>query len=324
MVDGVATPIAPMSISFVNEGLVNTETTDVSFTPIEVLPDNSVINIAISNVQDLAGNNIVPFNASFTTKVGPDFSTPTVVSYSPASQQTVPNNSVISLNFSEPVDPLTLVNQSGLYVYDYTQGVNLTGTWSASPNALSASFTPTDKNGNTISLGMGRQFLVSWNNFVTNLVGTGLQGNSFSFFTAVAPSAITPMVIYTNPENNQTGVPINGLIQVLFNEPVQSSSVGGVTLGLSGTPVAGVVNTLSQGNTLLTLTPPALLSGSGNYAINVAGVKDATGSMLAARRRDHLHDFVWCGSFVPHGYRIQSTQWLPRSRYQYQSNIPVQ
>lgn len=280
MVNGTATPIAPMSISFVNLGQADVSTTDVVFTPINVLPDNAVINIAISNVEDLAGNNIVPYTASFTTKVGPDLSTPTVISTNPYSQQTVPNNSVISLYFSEPVDPLTLVNINNVSVYDYTQGINLNGTWSVSQNALSASFTPMDSMGNTISLGVGREFSVGWNGNITNLVGTGLQGGSFQFYTQVTPAPTMPQVTFTNPENNQTGVPINGIIQVLFNEPVQSSSIGDVTLNVSGTPVTGVVNTLSQGNTLLTLTPPALLQGSTGYAIDVAGVKDAAGNVL--------------------------------------------
>ena len=280
MVNGTPTAIAPMSISFVNLGFANTETTDVLFTPYSVLPDNAVINIAISNVEDLAGNNIVPYTASFTTKVGPDFATPTVVSTNPISQQTVPNTSVITLNFSEPIDPLTAVNQNGLYVYDYTVGAYLTGTWSVSPSALTATFTPTDGKGNTVSLGVGRQFQVAWNSYVTNLVGTSLGGGSFSFYTSLAPSSTTPQVTLTSPENSQTGVPTNALIQVLFNEPVQSASVSGVTLSLSGTIVAGVVNTLSQGNTLLTLTPPALLQASSNYTVNITGVKDAAGNVL--------------------------------------------
>ena len=280
LVNGTPTPIAPVSISFVNLGLSNTETTDVLLTPINVLPDNAVINIAISNVQDLAGNNIVPFTSSFTTQTGPDLSTPHVISTNPINQQTVSNNSVVSLNFSEPMDPLTLVNQHSLYVYDYTLATYLSGSWSLSQNALSASFTPTDGNGKTISLGVGRQFLLSWNNSATNLAGTGLQGSSLTFFTSLTPSTVTPQVTFTNPENNQTGVPINGVIQILFNEPVQSSSVSDVTLGINGTPVSGVVNTLSLGNTLLTLTPPALLQGGTLYSINVAGAKDAQGNVL--------------------------------------------
>ena len=280
MVNGVATPIAPISISFVNLGPADVSTTDVLFTPLNVFPDSAVINIAIANVEDLAGNNIVPYNASFTTRVGPDESTPTVISTNPISQQTVPNNSVISLYFNEPIDPLTLVNYYNVSVYDYALGVYLTGAWTASPNALSASFTPTDSNGNTVSLGVGRQFQVGWNGNVTNLVGTGLQGGSFNFYTALTASPATPQVSLTNPENNQTGVPINGLIQVLFNEPVQTSSVGGATLNLGGSPVSGVVNTMSLGNTLLTLTPPALLQPGSNYAIDVAGIKDAAGNVL--------------------------------------------
>ena len=203
-----------------------------------------------------------------------------MISTNPVNQQTVPNTSVITLNFSEPIDPLTAVNQNGLYIYDYTLGVYLTGFWSVSTNALTATFTPTDGNGNTVSLGVGRQLSVQWNGYVTNLVGTGLQSGSFSFYTALSPSAITPQVSLTNPENNQTGVPTNGLIQVLFNEPVQTASVSGVTLSLSGTPVTGVVNTLSQGNTLLTMTPPALLQANSSYTINISGVKDAAGNAL--------------------------------------------
>jgi hypothetical protein len=278
MVNSVATPIAPVSISFVNQS--DATTTDVLLTPLNVFPDNAVINIAVSNVQDVAGNNIVPYTASFTTQVGPDVSTPTVVSTNPFNGQTVPNNSVISLNFSEPIDPLTLVNVNNASVYDYVLGVYLTGTWSASSNALSASFTPTDSSGNTVSLGTGREFQVGWNGNITNLVGTGLQGGQFSFFTPITPPTTMPQVTFTNPENNLTAVPTNPLIQVLFNEPVQSSSIGDVTLNLAGTPVSGVVSTLSQGNTLLTLTPPSLLQPGSNYAIDVAGIKDAAGNVL--------------------------------------------
>ena len=281
MISGTATPIAPMGITFVNQPYPYISSTDVLFTPDTVLPDNAVINIAISGVQDLAGNNIVPYTASFTTKVGPDTATPTVVSYSPFSNQTVPNNSVITLNFSEPMDPLTILNQSNYFqVYDDALGAYLTGTWSLSTNALTATFTPTDSLGNTISLGIGREFNFQWNSGVTNLVGNGLQGGSVSFYTAVEPSTTTPQVTLTSPENNQTLVPINASIQILFNEPVQSSSVAGVTLNLNGTAVAGVVNTLSSGNTLLTLTPPGLLQAGGNYGLTIAGVKDAAGNTL--------------------------------------------
>jgi len=280
MVNGTATPVAPMSISFVNLGTSNTSTTDVLFTPINVLPDNTVVSVAISNVQDLAGNNIVPFTSTFTTQVGPDLANPTVVATNPISNQTVPNTAVISLNFSEPIDPLTVVNQNGLYVYDYALSAYLPGTWSVSSNSLSVSFTPTDGKGNTVSLGVGRQFQLYWNGNVTNLVGTGLQGGSLNFYTSLTPSSITPQVTFTNPENNQTAVPINGLIQILFNEPVQTASIGAVSLNLGSTPVIGVVAALSQGNTVLTLTPPGLLQASATYTINVAGVMDAAGNTL--------------------------------------------
>jgi YD repeat-containing protein len=283
LVGGTATPISPMSISYVTLYDNNIATTDVLLTPINVLPDGAVINIAISGVQDLAGNSITGYTASFTTKTGPTLTGPHVISSNPFSQETVPNNSVITLNFDNPIDPLTVVNPNSASVYDYTLGRNLSGTWSVSANAQTITFTPNDgaTPPNTVSLGVGRQFQVGWNNGITDLEGNGLQGGSFNFFTSITPSTTLPLISLTNPENNQTNIPTNGVIQVLFNEPVQGSSISNVTLSLNGAPVTGVVNTLSAGNTLLTLTPPALLQPGSNYAISVAGIKDAAGNALA-------------------------------------------
>jgi large repetitive protein len=289
MMGGMPTPVAPISVSFVTPTNMNFDngnvTTYALFAPTGVLPDNTVVNIAISGVQDLAGNNVVPFTASFTTGVGADLASPHVISTNPVNAQMVPNNSVITLNFDTPIDPVTLQNQTSVSVYDYTLATYLNGIWSLSPNALTATFTPQDGSGNTISLGVGRQFQVVYNSYITDLAGNELVGGGFNFFTAATPSTTTPQVSFTSPENGQTGVPVNSLVQVLFNEPVQASSIGDVTLTVNGKAVPGVVSVLSLGNTLLTLTPPALLAGSTasspqNYAINVAGVKDPAGNVL--------------------------------------------
>lgn len=291
MINGTPTPITPMSISYVTEAYYSVDnyvaSTDVLLTPINVLPDNTAISVVINGVQDLAGNSInpTPYNAGFTTKVGPDLTTPTVISSNPYSQETVSNTAVISLNFSEPIDPLTVTNKTSVAVYDYTLGTYLSGTWSVSPSSTSITFTP--NNGATppvtTSLGVGRTFQVSWNNDVTDLVGNGLQGGSFNFYTSPTPSTTLPQISLTNPESNppETGVPTNGLIQIEFNEPVQSASVANVLLNLNGSPVAGVVNTLSQGNMLLTLTPPALLQANGSYTVTATGVTDPNGNVMS-------------------------------------------
>lgn len=284
LVSGTPTPIGPMSLSFVTPSNVNLESANLAtyaiFTPTAEMPDNAVINVSISGVQDLAGNNIVPFTSSFTTGTGADLTNPQVISSNPVSGATVPNTSVITLNFSEPIDPLTVINVTSVAVYDNTLNVDLNGTWTTSSNAQSISFTPTDGNGNAINLGIGRQFQVGWNSKITDLAGNPLQGGSFNFLTATAPSTTVPQISLTSPENGETGYPVNGLIQILFNEPVQSSAGNDVTLSLNGSVVSGVTSALSQGNTLLTLTPPALLAGAGSYAINLAGVTDPAGNMM--------------------------------------------
>ena len=261
------TSIGGVSISF-----AGSYAQDVVLTPFNLLPDGATISIAVAGAQDLSGNIVMPFTSTFQTRTGVDLSNVDLISLSPSKAATgVPTNSLIVFQFDKPIDPLTI---QYTYVVDGTSGLELTGTYSVAANGLTATFAP------AASLGVGRTFNVYWNQNVHDLAGNFLVGGSSTFTTAFAPSTTVPKVTLSSPENGETGVPINALIQVQFNEPVQAASVQDVILSAGGSVVPGVVNTLSAGNTLLSIAPPAILLPNTLYSINVAGVQDLAGHTM--------------------------------------------
>ena len=193
--------------------------------------------------------------------------------YSGASN--VPINSTITLQFNKPIDSSTINGNSGNFqILDDVTGQALTGTYSASTNAMQAIFAP------SASLAVGRSYNIYWGNGIHDLAGNLLNYGSIQFSTAFQASTSAPKITLSTPANGAMGFPINGSIEVLFNEPLESTSIADVTLSAAGAVVSGVVTSLGIGNTLLTVTPPALLTGNTAYSLNIAGVTDLAGNAL--------------------------------------------
>ena len=127
---------------------------------------------------------------------------------------------------------------------------------------------------------VGQPFGLSWGNSVHDLAGNFLNSGSLGFYTTFQTSSTPPTVTLSTPVNGQTGVPTNALIQVEFSAPVATASVQDVSLLANGIPVANILRTLSAGNTVLSLTPPAVLGANTAYTIDVAGVTDVAGNAL--------------------------------------------
>src|SRR5262249_11764979 len=109
----------------------------VTLTTVTPLPGNTSVGVAVSGVQDVAGNNITPFSASFSTAAGPDFTVPTVVSTSVDNVLiSVPVNAVFTVVFSKPMDMQTVSFVPG------APGQTVTGTLSSSADATIATFAP--------------------------------------------------------------------------------------------------------------------------------------------------------------------------------------
>lgn len=256
------------SISFGNNNQ------DVLLVPQAALPDSTQITIAVSGVQDLAGNAVVPQTAQFTTGAGPDTAPPVVISQNPFSGATnVPLNAPISFQTNEPIDPGS-VNSNTFVINDNTTFGQVAGTYSVSANGLTASFLPSSP------LTAGHQYGGS-SSGIADLEGNLLGGPFFGFTMGTAANTVGPTVIGVSPPNGLTGVPTNARVLIQFDEPVDALTLGQVTLNNAGVAVT-VIPKLSNANQTLTLVPLVPLSASTTYTVSVTGVQDLSGNAQTA------------------------------------------
>jgi hypothetical protein len=248
----------------------NTDTR-ISFIPNSPLPASTHLKMTFNGVTDVVGHPVT-FTSNFVTAAGPDFQAPTVVSTSISSNQSVPINSSITIQFSESMD-ITTFNSGNLHIYDYLLGtvIPTTLTWSADQSV--AYLTPVSP------LAAGRQY----NLYIasgTDLAGNQLSGVSFTFYGALTSSGVAPAVVHVNPLDAATGVGVNTLIEAQFSAAIDPTTLTGVTLTTGGNPVANTPS-LSAGNTVLQLVPAVPLTANTNYLFTIAGVKDPAGNTVA-------------------------------------------
>jgi hypothetical protein len=74
-------------------------------------------------------------------------------------------------------------------------------------------------------------------------------------------------------------VPVNAIVQVLFDRPVAANSLSGVTLKANGSTVV-TSPTLSSAGQVLTLNTPGLLTPGTTYTITINGAADLAGNAM--------------------------------------------
>src|SRR6185312_12045693 len=279
-------PISKVSVGQVAlsgpSGLVNTAVsmsngqTVLILTPVLPLAASTQYTVTISSVQDLSGNTLpTPVTTSFTTAPGADLNRTSVVTFSPVNGAAgVPVNSVVEVQFSERINPLT-VNASDFTVTP-TSGLQIPGTIVVSADGQSATFTP------SAALQAGTTYTATVSSSITDLTGQALIGNSTTFTTGVGSQGAGPSVVAVSPANNSTGVQANAKVMVQLNEPVEPLSVGSnaIVVSAGGTPVTGTIS-LSTDRTVLTFTPSSLLAVSTAYTVTVSGFEDVAGNAVA-------------------------------------------
>jgi hypothetical protein len=86
-------------------------------------------------------------------------------------------------------------------------------------------------------------------------------------------------VVTTNPLTGLTNVPTNAVLHILFNKPVQPTSLGQVQVLESGSPMV-ITTALTNGNQTLTLMPNALFTPNAAHSMTITGVKDMSGNVI--------------------------------------------
>jgi len=103
-------------------------------------------------------------------------------------------------------------------------------------------------------------------------------------FVAVVPREHPPEVVRTDPPSGRLEVPIDGVLLVVFSEPIDRGSLSGTAVQLSqnGTAALGTLDFADAAHLRVTFTPAAPLTGEAAYELEVTGaIRDLNGATLA-------------------------------------------
>lgn len=199
---------------------------------------------------------------------------PEVIATSPTNGETsVALNKVITVTFNEEMNPAT-INASSFTIVNGT--TSIPGIISYSGNT--ASFTPT---GNLVA---NKTYIGKVTTTVKDLNGNALQENYIWTFST--GTSLQPLVISTDPDNNETGVVLNKIITATFNTAMNPTTINGITFTLKQgvTAIAGVV---SYSGTTASFVPTLPLTANTVYTGTITtGAKNLAGVALSS-------DYVW-------------------------------
>lgn len=264
-----------------------------TFTPNQLLSATNPYAVTLTaGLLDTAGNPLGAVSSNFTTGAGIDNFSPSVVSTSPpmldfTSATNVPLDAKVIVQFSEPMNPLTMTsnNVQLTQVSSSNSSLLVQGTLAVSSDLRSVTFTPAQRlipNGtHRLTLGAG----------LTDLAGNPLLPlppfSVSSFITGVDatdPTLLT--VVSMSPADTDTGVAINAPVVLKFSKSVAPTTFNGATMVVTGGsgPILGTV-TFEQNNQLVRWKPANLIQLAPNtiHTVSVStGVTDLAGVPMAA------------------------------------------
>jgi hypothetical protein len=230
-------------------------------------------------MRDLAGNSATcgdnffcsAFGSiAFTTSATADTVPPTVVGVSPPDQVNgVPINTQVLVQFSEPVNPLTL------------------GQVTVSSAGGPVTAVPTLSNGQTTLLLTPAIPLAASTQYSVSVAGVqDLSGNvmtaavTTSFVTGPGADLVRPQVSTVSPADGATGVATNAVVEAQFSKRMDALTITNAAFQVSpsgGNPIAGTITVAADGRSA-TFTPSAPLSPSTTYRVRLSvGITDLTG-----------------------------------------------
>ena len=251
-----------------------------NFSPVNPLPPSSAVQVAVNGLLDYAGNSFNSPTIQFTTAALPDYSTPSTTLDFNSGQSGIATNATFTCRYSEPMDPSSITS-GGTYLWSYVNSARVPVTYTFSTDLMSVTMTP------ITPLFASSQFNYYCMNGI-DLTGNAQSNASSWFYTGNGPSTAGPVLIAANPPNGFTNVPVNtnngpwagSSLGLLFNEPVASSSLGGITLTPAGGSPMPIAVYPEYGNTIVWVQLPWALSPNTTYTYNVTGVTDYSGNPM--------------------------------------------
>jgi hypothetical protein len=233
-------------------------------------------------VKDVAGNNVSgSVNSTFTTGSSVVTTAPQVLLVEPPDGATnVAVNANVRVHFSAPVNGLTVNgNTVAVVVGGQVQVPETIFFGNNNQDVLLVMHEPfPDNTAITVTVGG-----------VQDLAGNAVAPQTTHFTTGTGPDVTAPTVISEAPFSQQTGVPLNAVVNVEFSEPIDFGTVNGSTFAVrdntGGSVFIGGTYGVSGDNRMITFVPTASLAAGHNYTVFLSQtggqIADYAGNLLS-------------------------------------------
>lgn len=198
---------------------------------------------------------------------------PVVIATDPVNSAiNVPLDQVITATFNEDMNAATFTNTS----FTIQGTAPIAGTVSFS--GVTATFVP------SAPLAINTTYTAIIKTTVKDLMGNALQEDFIWAFST--GSTITPLVISTDPINNENNVFLNKVVAATFNMPMNNATINATTFTLKQ-GVTAIAGTVSYNGTTAFFKPSATLAANTEYTATITtGTKNLQGTALA-------NNYVW-------------------------------
>lgn len=254
--------------------------TVVTFTPSAPLDANRSYNFLVySSVKAADGQSLTTsYYFNYSTGSSNDTTVPNVLGFNPVDGMTsVPMNVALKVQFSEPINPLT-VSSASVKLLDGS--IEIPYTWSISASDTGPSSLLRLNPMSTLS--SNRAYTLSVTGDVRDAVGSGTPPAATNFVTGNALDNARPSVSIVIPASSATGVPLNSTIQLTFSEAIDRLSLCCGNLVVRDTDYWTVVPgsvAFDLSDSRITFTPSYPLRAGANYRIEISSeVRDLAGN----------------------------------------------
>ena len=190
--------------------------TAVHFNPAANFAPGATIQVFMTDdARDLFGNALLAYSGSFTVAPDTTVQPPTLVRTNPASFTSGnPTNSVIDVEFSEPLLPST-VNSTNFYVRD-AANLPVAGTLSLRNGDRTIRFTP------AAPFAANNYNYVYPTNGLRDLQNTPFAGTNFYFYAGLASDTTPPTLVSIAPTSGATGIGVNSTVRLYISEGINA------------------------------------------------------------------------------------------------------
>ncbi|MCP5010677.1 MAG: Ig-like domain-containing protein, partial [Aestuariibacter sp.] len=249
--------------------------TALTYIPHEPFAASSAISLSAPAVTDNAGNALTPYSVDFTTASGVDLTGPGVESVIPDSGDTVAVNSVIRIDFDEPIMPDS-INASTVNIYDTIENSKIAVSYTQSNDYKTVFVVP------DVALAVGRQYQLEVDyvrDMAYNAASDNMVYHAFTTSFGADSTSTGPVLAGSSIVDGYTDVPTNAVLQMQFDEPISGVDLNGLNLLQGGSVVPLQSRVLSDGNRRVQLYMSDLLEPDTAYVLRAADTVDSSGNI---------------------------------------------